>query len=99
TRSKRDWSSDVCSSDLWSCRPADSSIGLESVLLLPLHDSRLGLNAVAAVNASADLALDLADRGTIRLPVSRVDSVALVLGVVEEIGRASCRERGRRERG
>src|SRR5699024_4560397 len=46
-------------------------------------DSGLGLGAVATIDAGADLLLDLADRGTIRLPVARVDSRALVLGVVE----------------
>src|SRR5699024_200717 len=53
------------------------------MLLLPLHDSGLRLGAVTTVNASADLALDLADRRTVGLPVPRVDGVALVLGVVE----------------
>src|SRR5699024_1419133 len=62
---------------------ADGAVCLEAMLLLPAHHSRLGLSAVTTVNASADLALDLADRRTVGLPVPRVDGVALVLGVVE----------------
>src|SRR5699024_8528160 len=62
---------------------AHGAIDLDAVLLLPALHSGLRLLAVAAVDAGADLLLDLADRRTIRLPVARMDGRTLVLGVVE----------------
>src|SRR5699024_4463443 len=40
----------------------DSTIRLQAALLLPTHNSSLGLIAVASVNASADLLLNLLNR-------------------------------------
>src|SRR5699024_10280831 len=37
----------------------DSTIRLQAALLLPTHDSRLGLRPITAINASADLLLNL----------------------------------------
>src|SRR5699024_4140928 len=45
--------------------------------------SRLGLNAVTSVNASADLLLNLLNRGPVLRPIPRMNRVALVFRVVE----------------
>src|SRR5699024_6108034 len=41
TRSKRDWSSDVCSSDLHHIRPARNSIFIRSLLVSHIQDGRI----------------------------------------------------------
>src|SRR5699024_11437191 len=68
TRSKRDWSSDVCSSDLRR--------GCEA-----------GAFLAAAVGFSPAFLEELAIEAALAIPEFR-------LGAAEEIGRASCRERG-----
>src|SRR5699024_6109737 len=61
----------------------DSTIRLQTMLLLPTHHSSLGLRAVASVNASADLLLNLLNRGPVLRPIPRMNRVALVFRVVE----------------
>src|SRR5699024_10254431 len=79
-----------------SGRP-DSTISLQAALLLPTHDSRLGLRPITAINASADLLLNLLNRGPVLRPIPRMNRVALVFRVVEVALRK--RVRGRLRRG
>src|SRR5699024_8818870 len=79
-----------------SGRP-DSTIRLQAMLLLPTHDSRLGLRPITAINASADLLLNLLNRDPVLRPIPRMNRVALVFRVVEvTLGQ---RERVRLRRG
>src|SRR5699024_3563140 len=61
----------------------DSTIRLQAALLLPTHDSRLSLRPITAINASADLLLNLPNRSPVLSPVPGMNSVALVLRVIE----------------
>src|SRR5207249_5379617 len=92
TRSKRDWSSDVCSSDLvawqelqrafWDGPAARAWIGVEPYLIRQLPSLRLG----SVENAPPLPALlSAGDRAGARRPAAPVPV---------EIGRASCRESG-----
>src|SRR5699024_1126417 len=65
-----------------SGRP-NSTIRLQTMLLLPTHDSRLSLRPITAINASADLLLNLLNRGPVLRPIPRMNRVALVFRVVE----------------
>src|SRR5690606_39444482 len=95
TRFSRDWSSDVCSSDLISCTfgginlediKAPECFEIERALIeqcdIPVfHDDQHG---TAIVTAAAMInALELADK--------KIEDAKI------EIGRASCRERGKSE--
>src|SRR5699024_2706223 len=75
----------------------DSTIRLQAALLLPTHDSRLGLRPITAINASADLLLNLLNRGPVLRPIPGMNRVALVLRVIEVALRK--RVRGRLRRG
>src|SRR5207249_8913975 len=85
TRSKRDWSSDVCSSDLSARRIVDeagegwleppAARALLEAYGVPVVPERLAATADEAVAAARELGL----------PV--------VVKTAKEIGRASCRER------
>src|SRR5699024_11825523 len=77
TRSKRDWSSDVCSSDLDLDIPAGATVAL-------VGSSGAGKSTLAAIVAG----LRIADSGEVR-----VGGVDLTVDAEAEIGRASCRER------
>src|SRR3546814_1167399 len=87
-----DWSSDVCSSDLL----------FEMLSVLDAHDDRaflLGLGAVE-IGDAIDEREDMAVASGEALPSGKeFERLALrigaaaTIGVVEEIGRASCRER------
>src|SRR5699024_3616961 len=72
-------------------------VSLQTMLLLPTHDSRLSLHAIAAVYASADLLLNLLNRGPVLRPIPRMNRVTLVLRVIEVTLRQ--RVRGRLRRG
>src|SRR5699024_11970396 len=92
TRSKRDWSSDVCSSDL-------QLLDGELVQQLAAGSGLLGLGLVGG--ESGDKLLEFLDLVLVAL-VLLLDEVLHQLGglipeVVVEIGRASCRERAVRE--
>src|SRR5699024_2250625 len=62
---------------------ADSTIRLQATLLLPTHDSRLSLRPITAINASADLLLNLPNRSPVLRPIPRMNRVALVFRVIE----------------
>src|SRR5207249_7134146 len=93
TRSKRDWSSDVCSSDLAAPMLAAGLVFVAtSAVAARLNWTRLALGlwllAVAAGGAwggpvTTFAVCALAGGGGV-----------LLMAVVEQIGRASCRERG-----
>src|SRR5207249_7184808 len=81
TRSKRDWSSDVCSSDLDDCWQSD----LEA---LPEDDKAAYRNAfVDAPYTHVDLKRDVLKVLT--------DRYGTDVRAGDKIGRASCRERGK----
>src|SRR5699024_11861896 len=77
TRSKRDWSSDVCSSDLKKSGPPAARLGDEIQ-----HKSFLGALAGAVLGAIVTIA-----EGCLIMAACATGPYAL------EIGRASCRER------
>src|SRR5690606_40974351 len=85
TRFSRDWSSDVCSSDLGGGhgggRP--SAVRARQVLLDDPGDQRVGLVQLPAVDGGGEARLAFAAR--LRQHLAAV--------IAHEIGRASCRER------
>src|SRR5207249_7812972 len=95
TRSKRDWSSDVCSSDL--IKEVDQLVGdpaqeerqrrRESVDLFSLFAGALAVQESLQLDTLRD---DRGNQGDKKEPRGRKK---------EEIGRASCRERGKRAEG
>src|SRR5690606_40097903 len=87
TRFSRDWSSDVCSSDLGHAAAvvSDGTINITSNV-----DSQLYTWSKAAMGVMAQSAGG---------PISvTVNGVIGTMGVDAQIGRASCRERGERPR-
>src|SRR5699024_11983757 len=87
TRAKRDWSSDVCSSDLLDTALADrpalrTTVDGEAVVVREPHGADLDATALAVV------ATALADAGHQHAEVA-----------LTQIGRASCRERAERRGG
>src|SRR5207249_8635210 len=87
TRSKRDWSSDVCSSDLVlidvaAVRPGVQDFGANTK---PPHElrSNAARRAVRAVHHQSER----------REIEAGPDELRKVMGIELEIGRASCRER------
>src|SRR5204862_3096553 len=86
TRSLRDWSSDVCSSDL-------EAAGAVGVLALP--------DAHASLPEQRRLLIpgDAGDRDASRQARNIVGAAELAARGHHEIGRASCRERGERPEG
>src|SRR3546814_13897425 len=88
-----DWSSDVCSSDL-----SAKGIGMASTFLRSLVATAIGILVAFALillaqYAGGELAPEAYDpaTGEILIPVGA--TVALIVGWLVEIGRASCRER------
>src|SRR5207249_6167453 len=94
TRSKRDWSSDVCSSDLVhlpGVLAVDLLVDLDELqrARADLEQVVVDVHALALQRGIADgleLVLDLGARTRLRLPLRGAQR--------REIGRASCRERG-----
>src|SRR5206468_9375849 len=84
TRSDRDWSSDVCSSDL-GLQPTVDTYGPPPLAKMT--------HLIEEVNA-VDIATRIADEG--RPPFAGLVAAHEITagGVVMQIGRASCRERG-----
>src|SRR5260221_8957249 len=84
TRCGRDWSSDVCSSDL---RHQGLALAFRAGL-----ETSLMLGADIIVNTDADNQYDARDIERLVMPImeGRAD---MVVGDRQEIGRASCRER------
>src|SRR5690606_40091466 len=91
TRFSRDWSSDVCSSDLlWAFKPM--RMGLIGILLVPLVYCVIYLSAFYDPYENLQylpVALVNEDRGAVQ------DGEKIHVG--DEIGRASCRERAESE--
>src|SRR5699024_11805994 len=89
TRSKRDWSSDVCSSDLAGLGLNDGQGGHGAAAVLlgqaagPLQQAGVEVEHVAGVGLPAGGALEQQGQGAVGHRV-----------LAEKIGRASCRERG-----
>src|SRR5699024_11700718 len=92
TRSKRDWSSDVCSSDL-------ATVDNEPELPLATVGAALSDLADAALSAALAVAIAQVCHGApclVRLAVIAMGKCgARELNYVSEIGRAACRERMR----
>src|SRR5699024_11794887 len=85
TRSKRDWSSDVCSSDLAICwRPAADSSSRPSLLIPELRMKAPGTARRSAVLIFTNVLL--------------LQVCPVVCPYASKIGRASCRERVERNR-
>src|SRR5437868_13653868 len=80
TISKRDWSSDVCSSDLFSSRDASSLVFL--VLPLAILDASLDVNLVALLAIFLD---DVGETGALGVPHHRSEE--------RRVGK-ECRARG-----
>src|SRR5699024_12197053 len=94
TRSKRDWSSDVCSSDLVKY---DSGFLVILIYMFVLFYIMVALNKIRAkvfkwernTESASILASGFMNSGNYGLPV-----VLFSVGQAAEIGRASCRDRG-----
>src|SRR5204863_3289390 len=91
TRSLRDWSSDVCSSDLFPFTWFQEPFMLSEVILLLW----LGL-VVTRINSWASLAGGGSRRwrlNRLRTKGTAIPANPLATSAVKQIGRASCRER------
>src|SRR5206468_7215791 len=87
TRSDRDWSSDVCSSDL---RFVQRSTAVQVLVMKNGHDSRLvGLNALAKPPLFVVETVTRTCPSQLSMPMTSTT----VCGTSSKIGRASCRER------
>src|SRR5206468_7547502 len=91
TRSDRDWSSDVCSSDL-ALGTGDLVVDLGRAELI----DATGLGVLVGTHRRADRA---GRRLVLRAVPDRIDRLLIATRLhrvlaVEQIGRASCRERG-----
>src|SRR5207249_6302492 len=95
TRSKRDWSSDVCSSDL-GFKPVDPSTASIQGLRYPAGDS-LGARCTAKAPCIDRKFVRNDGIGQILIKVARRDHPEGIYVMLDEIGRASCRERVERE--
>src|SRR5207237_6573920 len=89
TRFKCDWSSDVCSSDLNESEGAYNSLVRGRVVRLRMRDER----RVRMSTTSSKFALEGPQTLTSPMPGKVVKVLVEVGREVEEIGRASCRER------
>src|SRR5437868_11298142 len=93
TISKRDWSSDVCSSDLFSSRDASSLVFL--VLPLAILDASLDVNLVALLAIFLD---DVGETGALGVPHhAAVPFGLLLLLTIWRIPLPARRERERRD--
>src|SRR5207249_9350245 len=93
TSSKRDWSSDVCSSDLKQLSPIDVSNALNlQNLILPAGTAKFAANEYPIRLNSSPAAIDEFNT----LPIKTVNGATIYM---KEIGRASCRERVQTARG
>src|SRR5207249_5714988 len=93
TRSKRDWSSDVCSSDLRV--PSGSTPSPEAAAAWAAWFDELGDHLVDRGNpAFARTTVGNCGPGTVLGGYTLIDADDLAAAAELEIGRASCRERG-----
>src|SRR3712207_9577013 len=94
TRYWRDWSSDVCSSDL-AARPSHRAAGLVANLIRPSRGGHV-LQAFAAAFRTPDLRrkllFSLAIIAVYRLGAA-IPGPGVSVEAINKIGRASCRER------
>src|SRR5699024_11508524 len=89
TRSKRDWSSDVCSSDL-DAAPAGTAGPAEQVLVLVhVSTARPRLKGVGRRRPET-----FGQAGAVQTADLLVRRSTRITALPAEIGRASCRERG-----
>src|SRR5699024_11922065 len=97
TRSKRDWSSDVCSSDL-SLAIIPGAGGTQRLTrLIGIGQAKRLIYTGSPVTAKEALSLGLIEEIT----TSSAKEAALLMAkkiAKNEIGRASCRERGEKKR-
>src|SRR5699024_11836423 len=88
TRSKRDWSSDVCSSDLVEVPPGDEGdVGIYSI-----GESDIVRTTVAGYEVGVSNAESMTDEGT-GTTYEEGDMRIRASTIADKIGRASCRER------
>src|SRR5207249_7960021 len=94
-RSKRDWSSDVCSSDLDPCvRPeADETLDALSKVVDGLC-SPMARNTLQTHNHRNHERFDRPAAAVLTRDAPQHQDAATECGAQAEIGRASCRERG-----
>src|SRR5699024_11949455 len=95
TRSKRDWSSDVCSSDL-STKPLDKDE------LPEFEEDQAAAVFTGYVQVTIDNIPPIVPSGGIKYRIDPGGKITINLkdnGVKPKIGRASCRERGKIGRG
>src|SRR5207249_9525907 len=93
TRSKRDWSSDVCSSDLARLDADDVALPERLARQVRLFEEpRIGLAGCGFERATAEVLLPARDGDLRRRLLLR--NLFAHGSVVFQIGRASCRERG-----
>src|SRR5699024_11992734 len=93
TRSKRDWSSDVCSSDL-ECLYFSRRMKKGGAVVDQTFEKR---KKVMLDFISDDLYVPMKIReiaAVLQIPREQRDDLKAVLDALVEIGRASCRERG-----
>src|SRR3546814_12583317 len=101
-----DWSSDVCSSDLFTDLPLDEIARLESLHGVEINEAKIVLaneaTAMCRGREAAEAAAETArqtfalggagdDLPTLQVPEGEI---GLIAANVQQIGRASCRERG-----
>src|SRR5699024_11596891 len=88
TRSKRDWSSDVCSSDLKGIS------GIDTARMLRRRDKKVKIVYVTAYEDFRDYAFSVHAFGYLVKPVKRESVHEMIREVLDyKIGRASCSER------
>src|SRR5437868_9107740 len=90
TRSKRDWSSDVCSSDLLSATEPERKDKRSLFALLPGEQAKNGNATERFINQYGVHVIGY----TVTRPERHSAELACFLGQLDEIGKASCRERG-----
>src|SRR5207247_6202433 len=88
TRSTRDWSSDVCSSDLLE-RERGITILAKNVAIKYLDPATGVTNKINLIDTPGHADFG----GEVERVLSMADGVFLLVDAAEEIGRASCRER------
>src|SRR5699024_11918537 len=86
TRSKRDWSSDVCSSDLQSApMPPLPLCGAAK-----LEERNRAMKKILLIGTGGTIASEMGESGL----TPELTSQQLLRYIPDKIGRASCRERG-----
>src|SRR5699024_11527958 len=97
TRSKRDWSSDVCSSDL--AAPKLQVVARAGVALDNVDVDAATKAGVLVVNAPTSNIISAAEQAINLLLATARNTAPAHNALVNEIGRASCRQRRRNQAG